>query len=53
MPCQLPPDCLNEIFEFLENDIAALYSCLLVNRSWCEVAVIILWEISIIIIKSS
>src|SRR6266536_1102174 len=37
-------DCLNEIFEYLENDIVSLYSCLLVNRLWCEVSVRILWR---------
>src|SRR5947207_13787640 len=37
-------DCLNEIFEYLENDIIALHSCLLVNRLWCEVSVRILWR---------
>jgi len=41
MPCQLPYECLGEIFEHLEND--ALRSCLLVNRFWCEVSVPILW----------
>ena len=43
MPCQLPADCLNEIFEHLKDD-ADLYSCLLVNRLWCEVSVRILWK---------
>src|ERR1043165_4573014 len=41
---QLPADCLNEIFEYLENDKITLRSCLLVNRLWCEVAVRILWR---------
>ncbi|GBB88024.1 hypothetical protein RclHR1_14540003 [Rhizophagus clarus] len=44
MPCQLPADCLNEIFEYLERDKVTLYSCLLVNRLWCEVSVRILWR---------
>ncbi|CAI2166729.1 8763_t:CDS:1 [Funneliformis geosporum] len=46
MPCQLPADCLNEIFEYLEDfeDKVTLYSCLLVNRLWCEVSVEILWK---------
>src|SRR5438270_12040581 len=43
MPCQLPADCLNEIFEYLEEDKITLRSCLLVNRLWCQVAVRILW----------
>ncbi len=42
MPRQLPADCLNEIFEYLEDKVD-LYSCLLVNRLWCEVSVRILW----------
>src|SRR3984957_12125136 len=44
MPCQLPADCLNEIFEYLEKDKVALHSCLLVNRLWCEVSIRILWR---------
>ncbi|RIA91597.1 hypothetical protein C1645_821825 [Glomus cerebriforme] len=34
MPYQLPIDCLNEIFEHLENDKSTLHSCLLTNRLW-------------------
>src|SRR5687768_5585688 len=41
MPCQLLSDCLNGIFECLEDK--DLHSCLLVNRLWCEVSVRILW----------
>ncbi|GBB86749.1 hypothetical protein RclHR1_13150005 [Rhizophagus clarus] len=41
---KLPTDCLNEIFEFLENDKFTLYSCILVNRFWCEVSVRIFWR---------
>jgi len=49
MACQIPADCLYEIFEylkdkFLDRDIISLHSCLLVNRFWCEVAVGILWK---------
>ncbi len=42
MSQQLPADCLNEIFEHLENKVD-LHSCLLVNHLWCEVSVRILW----------
>src|SRR5436190_449280 len=42
---QLPADCLNEIFEYLEEDEFTLHSCLLVNRLWCEASVRILWRI--------
>ena len=41
---QLPADCLNNIFEFLEWKKNTLYSCLLVNRLWCEISVRILWR---------
>src|SRR5438270_12777487 len=44
MPCQLPADCLNEIFEYLGEDRSTLHSCLLVSRLWCEVSVRILWR---------
>ncbi|RIA84324.1 hypothetical protein C1645_832437 [Glomus cerebriforme] len=44
MSCQLPADCLNEIFEYLEEDKPALYSCLLVNRLWCKISIRILWR---------
>src|SRR5688572_24754847 len=43
MSRQLPSDCLNEIFECLEDN-ADLYSCLLVNHLWCKVSVRILWK---------
>ncbi len=42
MTCQLPADCLNDIFEYLEDKVD-LRSCLLVNRLWCKVSVRILW----------
>src|SRR5436853_195598 len=41
---QLIADCLYYILEYLENDKVTLYSCLIVNRLWCEVAVRILWR---------
>src|ERR1043166_9631149 len=44
MPSQLPADCLNEIFEYLDDDILSLHSFLLVNRVWCQAAVRILWR---------
>ncbi|GBC03530.1 hypothetical protein RclHR1_05180007 [Rhizophagus clarus] len=44
MSFQLPADCFNEIFEYLEKDKVTLRSCLLVNRLWCEIAVRILWR---------
>src|SRR5688572_789373 len=44
MFCQLPTDCLNDIFETLEEDKITLRSCLLVNRLWCEISVRFLWK---------
>ncbi|CAI2172112.1 17574_t:CDS:1 [Funneliformis geosporum] len=44
MPRELPFDCLNEIFEYLNDDVDGLFSCLLVNRRWSEVSVRILWR---------
>ena len=41
---RLPVDCLDEIFEHLEEDKINLRSCLLVNCLWCEVSVRILWR---------
>jgi hypothetical protein len=52
MACQLPIECLDEIFEHLEKDKLTLYSCLLVNRLCCKIAVKILWR-NILDFKSS
>ncbi|EXX72226.1 uncharacterized protein OCT59_012400 [Rhizophagus irregularis] len=41
---QLPDDCLNEIFEHLEDDKFTLNSCILVNRYWCDASVRIYWR---------
>jgi hypothetical protein len=41
---QLSFDCLNDIFEYLEDDKDTLHSCLLVNRLWCKVSVRIFWR---------
>src|SRR5687768_3499127 len=39
---QLFADCLNEVFEYLDD--VDLRSCLLVDRFWCEVTLPILWR---------
>jgi hypothetical protein len=41
---QLTNDCLNDIIEYLENDQATLYSCILVNRIWCDISIRIFWK---------
>jgi hypothetical protein len=38
----LNKDVLSSIFEELRDNDVILYSCLLVNRTWCETAVPIL-----------
>ncbi|PKY12618.1 hypothetical protein RhiirB3_424314 [Rhizophagus irregularis] len=44
MSQQLPADCLNDIFDYLEENKTNLHSCLLVNRQCCDIAVRILWR---------
>src|SRR3954452_20451456 len=41
---KLNKDVLLLIFEGLQNDRFSIYSCLLVNRTWCDTAVPILWK---------
>ncbi|GBB88030.1 hypothetical protein RclHR1_14550004 [Rhizophagus clarus] len=40
----LNKDVILLILEELKNDIPSLYSCLLVNRFWCEITAPILWK---------
>src|SRR2546429_7780104 len=37
-------DCLRIIFIKLQYDRSSLYSCILVNRFWCRIAIPILWK---------
>src|SRR5437660_577565 len=37
-------DCLRIIFNQLKDDQTSLYSCILVNRFWCQIGVTILWK---------
>src|SRR5688572_21637937 len=37
-------DCLRIIFTELQYDRRSLYSCILVNRFWCKIAILILWK---------
>jgi hypothetical protein len=41
---KLNKDVLILILEELEDDIKSLYSCLLVNKTWCKIIVPILWK---------
>lgn len=40
----VPLDCLQEIFQYLENDIKSLYHCMFVNRTWCRIIISLLWR---------
>ena len=43
----LNKDVLFLIFKELQSDKHSLYRCLLVNRTWCEVAVSVLWKVPV------
>ncbi|PKC64178.1 hypothetical protein RhiirA1_537216 [Rhizophagus irregularis] len=38
------PELTNEIIQHLRKDFSTLYSCILVNRLWCRLAIPLLWE---------
>ncbi|KAF0541539.1 hypothetical protein F8M41_005310 [Gigaspora margarita] len=38
------PELMENILNNLNNEISSLYSCALVNRLWCKMAVPILWQ---------
>jgi hypothetical protein len=40
----LTNDCLFEIFRYLKDDRKTLYSCILVSRIFCELAIPLLWH---------
>ncbi|RIA98933.1 hypothetical protein C1645_866145 [Glomus cerebriforme] len=44
MMAHLIEDCLIVIFDELRKDPSSLYSCILVNRFWCRMAMPILWK---------
>ncbi|CAG8745556.1 2726_t:CDS:1 [Dentiscutata erythropus] len=41
---RLPADCVRGIFYHLLDDYEALFTCILVNRSWCRSAIPLLWS---------
>jgi hypothetical protein len=45
-------DVLYLIFEQLQDDKKTLYSCLLVNKTWCDTTIPILWKNPWIILKN-
>ncbi|CAG8580554.1 13698_t:CDS:1 [Ambispora leptoticha] len=44
MSTKFPPETLQEIFWNLKEDASTLHSCLLVNRLWCDNAIVVLWH---------
>ncbi|CAG8648091.1 14960_t:CDS:1, partial [Acaulospora colombiana] len=44
MASRLYADCFVKIFEFLRGDIVSLHAVALVNKSWCQSAISIMWE---------
>src|SRR3954451_9693819 len=44
MIVSIPAECLQEIFEHLQDDEFSLHSILLVNRFWCKNVLPILWR---------
>src|ERR1044072_3625396 len=38
------PEITNDIIQYLRNDLRSLYSCVLVNRFLCRIAIPTLWE---------
>ncbi|CAB5110340.1 hypothetical protein GLOIN_2v1771277 [Rhizophagus irregularis DAOM 181602=DAOM 197198] len=38
------PELLYEIIQNFRKDLSTLYSCILVNRLWCRLAIPLLWE---------
>ncbi|PKC59358.1 hypothetical protein RhiirA1_469577 [Rhizophagus irregularis] len=38
------PELTYEIIQYFRNDFSTLYSCILVNRLWCRLAIPLLWE---------
>ncbi|PKC56250.1 hypothetical protein RhiirA1_474273 [Rhizophagus irregularis] len=38
------PELTYEVIKYFQNDYSTLYSCLLVNRLWCRLAIPLLWE---------
>ncbi|POG71922.1 hypothetical protein GLOIN_2v1774306 [Rhizophagus irregularis DAOM 181602=DAOM 197198] len=38
------PELTEEIIQYFRKDISTLYSCILINRLWCRLAIPLLWE---------
>ncbi|PKK62758.1 hypothetical protein RhiirC2_789897 [Rhizophagus irregularis] len=38
------PELIYEVLKYFKSDFSTLYSCILVNRLWCRLAIPLLWE---------
>jgi hypothetical protein len=38
------PELTYEVIKYFLNDISTLHSCILVNRLWCRLVILLLWE---------
>ncbi|GET50858.1 hypothetical protein GLOIN_2v1765644 [Rhizophagus irregularis DAOM 181602=DAOM 197198] len=38
------PELTEEIIQYFRKDFSTLYSCILINRLWCRLAIPLLWE---------
>ncbi|GBC02670.1 hypothetical protein RclHR1_04740013 [Rhizophagus clarus] len=38
------PELTSKIIQYFKNDYSTLYSCILINRLWCRLAIPLLWE---------
>ncbi|CAB5185134.1 unnamed protein product [Rhizophagus irregularis] len=38
------PELTYDVIKYFKNDFSTLYSCILVNRLWCRLAIPLLWE---------
>ncbi|PKC60073.1 hypothetical protein RhiirA1_468556 [Rhizophagus irregularis] len=41
---EILPELINEIIQYFRKDFLILYSCILINRSWCDLTIPLLWE---------
>ncbi|GET60673.1 hypothetical protein GLOIN_2v1782947 [Rhizophagus irregularis DAOM 181602=DAOM 197198] len=38
------PELTYEVIKYFQNDYSTLYSCILINRLWCRLAIPLLWD---------
>jgi hypothetical protein len=38
------PEIISDVIQYFRSDFSTLYSCILVNRLWCRLAIPLLWE---------